>query len=94
MIQGMVRNHERGVGNNRCEDGEQEDTENKHRANSSAAGAPRCLADRVLSCVPQAADPRRGTQVQCQTLPELDWSALRHVSCSALSSGAGVASSC
>jgi hypothetical protein len=38
----------------------------------------------ALSCVARAADGRRGTQVQCQTLPKADWNALCHVSCSAL----------
>jgi hypothetical protein len=47
-----------------------------------------CLTDRVLSCVAHAADGRCGAQVQCQTLPKVDWNVLCHISCRALLGGA------
>ena len=46
------------------------------------------LTDRALSCVAQATDGRRGTQVQCQKVTKTDWNALCHVSCSPLFGGA------
>jgi len=46
-----------------------------------------CPTDQALSCVAMAADGRRGPKVDARRLPDFDWNALRHVSCSALLGG-------